>query len=73
VRETEGPGEATGLLGEGQGCVTAPTTLTEIQSFLGLANFYQQFVLGFSHIGWALIHVTKDGGWVNLLQGKEQQ
>ena len=28
----------------------APTTLTELQSFLGLANFYQRFMLGFSHI-----------------------
>jgi hypothetical protein len=28
----------------------ALTTLTELQSFLGLANFYQRFMLGFSHI-----------------------
>jgi hypothetical protein len=39
----------------------APTTLTEIQSFLGLANFYRRFVLGFSHIACALSQVTK--GW----------
>jgi hypothetical protein len=27
----------------------APTTLTELKRFLGLANFYRRFVLGFSH------------------------
>ena len=32
----------------------APTTLTELRSFLGLANFYCRFVLGFSHITWPL-------------------
>jgi hypothetical protein len=40
----------------------APTTVTELQSFLGLANFYQWFVLGFSHIAWALNQVSKGGG-----------
>ena len=38
---------------------SAPTTLIELQSFLGLANFYQRFVLGFSHIAWALIQMTR--------------
>jgi hypothetical protein len=32
----------------------ASTSLTELQNFLGLANFYRWFVLGFSHIAWAL-------------------
>ena len=32
----------------------APTMLTELQSFLVLVNFYHRFVLGFSHIAWAL-------------------
>ena len=36
-----------------------PKTLTEFHSFLGLANLYLKFVLGFSHIAWALSQVTK--------------
>jgi hypothetical protein len=39
----------------------SPTTLIELRSFLGLANFYRRFVLGFSHITWPLIQVTKGG------------
>jgi hypothetical protein len=49
------------------------TTLTELQIFLGMANFYRRFVLGFSHIAWALIQVTKGGGREMLAWGKEQQ
>jgi hypothetical protein len=37
------------------------TTLIELHNFLGLANFYRRFVLGFSHITWTLIQVTKGG------------
>jgi hypothetical protein len=40
----------------------ALTTLTELWSFLGLANFYRRFVLGFSHISWALSQITRGGG-----------
>jgi hypothetical protein len=43
------------------------TTLTELQIFLGLANFYQWFMLGFSHISWALIQVTKGGVRENFM------
>jgi hypothetical protein len=32
----------------------SPTTLTDLQSFLGLDKFYQRFLLGLSHIAWAL-------------------
>jgi hypothetical protein len=49
------------------------TTLTKLQSFLGLANFYRQFMLGFSHIAWALIQVTKGSGRAKFVRGKEQQ
>jgi hypothetical protein len=51
----------------------APTTLTELRSFLGLANFYRWFVLGFSHIVWALSRVTKGGGRAKFVLGKEQK
>jgi hypothetical protein len=40
----------------------APTTLTELQIFLGLANFYHRFVLGLSHIAQALNQVTRGSG-----------
>jgi hypothetical protein len=40
----------------------APTTLTKLRSFLGIANFNRMFILGFSHIAWALNQVTKGGG-----------
>jgi hypothetical protein len=52
---------------------SAPTTLTELRIFLGLANFYQWFVLGLSHIAWALNQVTKGGGKEKFVWGKEQQ
>jgi hypothetical protein len=51
----------------------APTTLNEIQSFLGLANFYRRFVLGFFHIAWALIQVTRGGGKEKFVWGWSQQ
>jgi hypothetical protein len=40
----------------------SPTTLTELQSLLILANFYPRFVLGFFHIAWALSQISKGGG-----------
>jgi hypothetical protein len=49
------------------------TIVTELWSFLGLVNFYQRFMFGFSHIAWALIQVTKGGGRENFTWGKEQQ
>jgi hypothetical protein len=41
---------------------TTPTTVMELHSFLGIANFYRKFMLRFSHISWPLIQVTKGGG-----------
>jgi hypothetical protein len=51
----------------------APTTLSELQSFLGLANFYRRFVLGFSHVAWALSQITKGGGKDKFVWGRSQQ
>jgi hypothetical protein len=51
----------------------APTTLTEIQSFLGLVNFYCRFMLGFSHIVWALNQVTRGGGKEKFVWDRSQQ
>jgi hypothetical protein len=51
----------------------APTTLTEIQSFLGLSNFYHRFVLGFSHIAWDLSQITRGGCKDKFVWGRSQQ
>lgn len=48
-------------------------TLTELHSFLGLANFYCRFVLGFSHIAWSLSQVTKGGSKAKFVWAKSQQ
>jgi hypothetical protein len=50
-----------------------PTTLTELQRFLGLANFYCRFVLGFSHIAWALNQINRGGGKAKFAWGRSQQ
>jgi hypothetical protein len=51
----------------------SPTTLTELRSFLDLANFYPRFVLGFSHIAWALDEVTRGGSKEKFMWGLSQQ
>ena len=51
----------------------ASITLTELRSFLGLANFYCWFVLGFFHIAWPLILVTKGGAKAKFAWGVSQQ
>jgi hypothetical protein len=51
----------------------ALTTLTELPNFLGLANFYRRFVLGFSHITWPLSQVTKGGAKEKLFWSESQQ
>jgi hypothetical protein len=51
----------------------APTTLTELCNFLGLANLYCRFVLGLSHITWPLSKVTNRGAKEKLFWSKSQQ
>ena len=51
----------------------APTTLTELRYFLGLANFYRSFVLGFSHITWPLSQVTKGEAKAKFFWYESQQ
>jgi len=52
---------------------SAPTTLIELRSFLGLSKFYRRFVLGFSHITLPLSQVTKDGVKEKLFWSESQQ
>eukprot|EP00253_Pinus_taeda_P001830 PITA_01830 len=51
----------------------SPTTLAELCSFLGLANFYRGFVLGFSHITWPLSQLTKGGAKAKFFWSESQQ
>jgi hypothetical protein len=51
----------------------ALATLTELRSFLGLANFYCRFVLRFVHITWPLSQVTKGAMKEKLFWSKSQQ
>jgi len=52
---------------------STPTTLTELQIFLGLTNFYCRFVFGFSHIAWALSQVTRGGSKEKFVWSLSQQ
>jgi hypothetical protein len=45
----------------------------ELRSFLGLANLYCKFVLGFSHIAWALSQINRGGGKEKFAWGWSQQ
>lgn len=51
----------------------APTIMTELRRFLGLANFYHRFVLGFSHITRPLSQVTKRGAKAKFFWFESQQ
>jgi hypothetical protein len=51
----------------------ALTALTELCIFLGLANLYRMFVLGFSHITWPLSQVTKGGAKEKFFWSEYQQ
>jgi hypothetical protein len=49
----------------------APTKIQVI--FVGLANFYHMFILGFSHITWPLSQVTKGGVKEKLFWSESEQ
>jgi len=36
-----------------------PRSLTEVQSFLGFANFYRRFIQDYSLVAWPLMELTK--------------
>jgi hypothetical protein len=48
-----------------------PNTITQVQSFLGLAGFYHRFVKDFSTIAAPLNELTKKG--VHISWGKVQE
>ena len=50
----------------------SPTTLIELHNFLGLANFYHRFMLGFSHITWPLSPVPKVGANATFFWSESQ-
>eukprot|EP00253_Pinus_taeda_P020052 PITA_20052 len=52
---------------------SSQTTLTKLHSFLGLANFYRRFALGFSHITWPLSQVTKVEAKAKFFWSESQQ
>ena len=43
-----------------------PKNIHELRIFHGLANFYQRFILGFSHITWHLNQLTKGNGKIGF-------
>jgi len=49
----------------------APTTVKDVQGFLGFSNFYRRFIKGFSRIVRPLVHLTKKDikwGWNTACQ-----
>ena len=55
-----------------------PQNIHELRSFLGLANFYRRFILGFSHIAWPLNQLMKGNGkivfkWISTQQQAFEQ
>jgi hypothetical protein len=47
-----------------------PTTVKDVQAFLGLANYYRRFVKQFSHIAQPLTELTKKVNWNWLLNAQ---
>jgi Reverse transcriptase (RNA-dependent DNA polymerase) len=47
-----------------------PTTIKELQSFLGFANFYRRFIEGYSHITAPLTNLTRKEETLRLKSAK---
>ena len=47
-----------------------PTTLTDLRSFLGLANYYRRYIQGFSQVTLPLTKMLKKGAKVDMQQGE---
>jgi hypothetical protein len=48
-------------------------TMKNIHNFSGLTNFYRKFMLGFSHIAFPLIQVTKGVDKTKFAWSESQQ
>ncbi|XP_059066066.1 uncharacterized mitochondrial protein AtMg00860-like [Cryptomeria japonica] len=51
----------------------SPTNITDLRTFLGLANFYHKFVLGFSHLTWPMNQVLRGGSKAKFVWTKAQE
>jgi hypothetical protein len=50
-----------------------PQTLIKLHNFMGLTKFYHRFMLGFSHIAFFLIQMSKGGSKAKFVWAKLKQ
>ncbi|XP_059063838.1 uncharacterized mitochondrial protein AtMg00860-like [Cryptomeria japonica] len=51
----------------------SPKNIIELRSFLGLANFYRRFVLGFSQLTWPMNQVLRGGSKTKFVWTEAQE